>query len=62
MFTIMSVSFVKNAGGAAVPIFVDQPDEYYDRLFSRLNGVYLPGGASSVIDSEYAHIARRAFR
>ena len=39
----MSVSFVKNAGGAAVPIFVDQPDEYYDRLFSRLNGVYLPG-------------------
>ena len=62
MFTIMSVSFVKNAGGAAVPIVVDQPYEYYDRLFSRLTGIYLPGGVSSVIDSEYAYIARRAFR
>ena len=58
----MSVSCVKNAGGAAVPIFVDQLDEYYDRLFSRLNGIYLPGGASPIIESEYADIASRAFR
>ena len=58
----MSVSFVKQAGGAAVPIFVDQPDEYYEQLIPRLNAVYLPGGSSHNLDSPYAETAMRIFR
>ena len=62
VYTIMSVSFVRRAGGYAVPVFVDQPDDYYNQLLPRLNGLYLPGGASAVLDSGYADVAYKAFR
>ena len=62
VYTIMSVSFVRRAGGYAVPVFVDQPDDYYHQLLPQLNGLYLPGGASAVLDSGYADVAYKAFR
>lgn len=37
------VKFVEMGGARVVPVFDRQNDDYYDYLFSRLNGFLIPG-------------------
>ena len=57
------VKLVQSAGGRVVPI-VDDPRTYkkLDTMFSKLNGIMLPGGGNSLIDSEYSKMANRVFQ
>ena len=55
-------SFIEQAGGGAVPLFINQPDSYYEQLIPRLNGVLLPGGDSNIMTSPYAKTARKVFQ
>ncbi|XP_038048291.1 gamma-glutamyl hydrolase-like [Patiria miniata] len=38
------VKFVESAGARVVPLLIDQPDSYYEKMFASLNGVLFPGG------------------
>ncbi|XP_052893484.1 gamma-glutamyl hydrolase-like isoform X1 [Anopheles moucheti] len=40
------VKFVEGAGARVVPIWINQPLDYYENIMSNLNGVLLPGGAT----------------
>ncbi|XP_052861337.1 gamma-glutamyl hydrolase A-like isoform X1 [Anopheles cruzii] len=40
------VKFVEGAGARVVPIWINQPPEYYEEIMGNLNGVLLPGGAT----------------
>ena len=55
-------SFVEQGGGGAVPIFVNQPDEYYEKLIPKLNGVLLPGGGDDLINSPYGKAAYKIYK
>ena len=45
------VKFIEAAGGRAVPVRVNQTQEYYQRIFNVTNGLLLPGGSVSIYDS-----------
>lgn len=55
-------SYIEQAGGGAVPLFINQPDDYYEELIPRLNGVLLPGGESDIVTSPYAKVANKVFK
>eukprot|EP00357_Protocruzia_adherens_P033137 CAMPEP_0115022570 /NCGR_PEP_ID=MMETSP0216-20121206/31650_1 /TAXON_ID=223996 /ORGANISM="Protocruzia adherens, Strain Boccale" /LENGTH=333 /DNA_ID=CAMNT_0002395321 /DNA_START=27 /DNA_END=1028 /DNA_ORIENTATION=- len=46
------VKYIESAGGRVVPIYWNQPDEYYEHLMSSINGLYLPGGDTVLIDGD----------
>ena len=50
-------SFIEQAGGMAVPIFVNQSQSYYDQILQRINGVILPGGGVDLVSSYYGKVA-----
>ena len=45
------VKFVEMAGARAVPVLLDQSDEYYMRVFQGTNGMLVPGGGADVHNS-----------
>ncbi|XP_033630319.1 gamma-glutamyl hydrolase-like [Asterias rubens] len=53
------VKLLESAGARVVPILVDQPDEYYQKMFNSLNGVVLPGGGQpDIMNSSYGKAGR----
>uniref|UniRef100_A0A182PMI1 folate gamma-glutamyl hydrolase n=1 Tax=Anopheles epiroticus TaxID=199890 RepID=A0A182PMI1_9DIPT len=56
------VKFVEGAGARVVPIWINQPVEYYETIMSSLNGVLLPGGATWFNQSNgYAEAGRHIY-
>lgn len=56
------VKFVEGAGARVVPIWINQPAEYYANIMSNLNGVLLPGGATWFNQSNgYADAGRHIY-
>ena len=45
------VKYVEQAGARVVPVLINQTDEYYDTIFKSTNGLLIPGGAVSIVDS-----------
>ena len=45
------VKFLESAGARVVPIFIDRKDSYYENMFQHTNGLLLPGGGVSIINS-----------
>uniref|UniRef100_A0A2P2I7W6 folate gamma-glutamyl hydrolase n=1 Tax=Hirondellea gigas TaxID=1518452 RepID=A0A2P2I7W6_9CRUS len=45
------VKSVEGAGARAVPILINQPDEYYKKLVRSLNGIVFPGGSASITNT-----------
>ena len=41
-----------------MPLRINQPDEYYQDLFSSLNGLVYPGGSAKLGDSGYYRAAK----
>ncbi len=41
------------------PILIGQSDEYYDTMFRSTNGLLIPGGGVSILDSGYAVAGKR---
>jgi len=52
------VKWVEAAGARAVPIIVNGDTEYYDKMYSGINGLLIPGGAVSIYSSPYAQASR----
>jgi len=48
---------VEMAGARVVPVLINQPDEYYQMIFNKTNGLLIPGGAASILDSGYQRAA-----
>jgi hypothetical protein len=46
------VNWVGQAGGRTLPILLDQPDEYYQEVFSQTNGILFPGGNQGIDPSD----------
>jgi len=42
------VTWIGQAGGRVLPILLDQPPEYYERVFARTNGILFPGGNQGI--------------
>lgn len=56
------VKFVEGAGARVVPIWINQPIDYYENIMSNLNGVLLPGGATWFNQSNgYADAGRHIY-
>lgn len=54
------VKWVEGAGARAVPIIVSDNEDnldYYDQMFTGINGLLIPGGAVSIYSSPYATAA-----
>merc|ERR1719495_402752 len=51
------VKYVEMAGARVVPVLINQPDEYYQKIFNKTNGLLIPGGAASILDSGYQRAA-----
>ena len=45
------VKYIEQAGARVVPVLINQTDEYYDTIFKSTNGLLIPGGAVSIVDS-----------
>ena len=45
------VKYVEQAGARVVPVLINQDDDYYDTIFKSTNGLLIPGGAVSIVDS-----------
>ncbi|XP_074649016.1 gamma-glutamyl hydrolase-like isoform X3 [Tubulanus polymorphus] len=56
------VKYLQMAGANVVPIKINQPMEYYEKLFSYLNGILYPGGAVDIVNSGYARIGQIFFK
>ena len=39
------IKWVESGGARAVPILINQSDEYYQMIFNSVNGLLIPGGA-----------------
>ena len=39
------IKWVESGGARAVPVLINQPDEYYQMIFNSVNGLLIPGGA-----------------
>jgi len=55
------VKYVEQAGARVVPVLIDQTEEYYDTIFKSTNGLLIPGGAVSIVDSGYAKAGKILF-
>ena len=55
-------SFIEQAGGGAVPLFINQPSSYYEKIIPRLNGVLFPGGDADLVTSPYAKVGEIVYR
>ncbi|XP_075247547.1 gamma-glutamyl hydrolase B-like [Convolutriloba macropyga] len=55
------VKFVEMFAAQVVPILPNRPQDYYDYLLPRLNGVVLPGGSVSLYSGSYHTFAQKAF-
>lgn len=55
------VKFIEASGGRVVPIFVNQTDEYYERIFNSVNGVLFPGGQADLRSSGYERATKVLF-
>ena len=42
------IKYIESAGARAVPILINQTDEYYEMIFNSVNGLLIPGGAVSL--------------
>ncbi|XP_067673155.1 gamma-glutamyl hydrolase-like [Haliotis asinina] len=59
--TLISANYVKyleQSGARVVPIRVRETQQYYEELFSKINGVLLPGGHGGIRTSDYSRAAR----
>uniref|UniRef100_A0A8C5Q3L0 folate gamma-glutamyl hydrolase n=1 Tax=Leptobrachium leishanense TaxID=445787 RepID=A0A8C5Q3L0_9ANUR len=57
----IAASYVKtleSAGARVIPIKVNLPKEEYERIFSYINGILLPGGGVDIIQSGYAKASK----
>lgn len=45
------VKYMEMAGARAVPVLLNQPDEYYIRVFKGTNGMLIPGGNADIHNS-----------
>ena len=52
------IKWIESAGGGVVPILDNQPEEYYEKMFTYTNGVLLPGGGVDLFISGYANASR----
>merc|ERR1712018_695065 len=55
------VKWIEQAGARVVPVLIDQPEDYYETIFSSTNGLLIPGGAVSLDDSGYAKAGKILF-
>ncbi|XP_075725059.1 gamma-glutamyl hydrolase [Rhipicephalus microplus] len=55
------VKYIEASGGRVVPIFVNQTNDYYKKLFNSINGVLLPGGGADLNKSGYLKAAKIIF-
>uniref|UniRef100_A0A2M3Z531 folate gamma-glutamyl hydrolase n=1 Tax=Anopheles braziliensis TaxID=58242 RepID=A0A2M3Z531_9DIPT len=56
------VKFVEGAGARVVPIWINQPPEYYEEMMSYVNGILFPGGATWFNQSNgYADAGRHIY-
>jgi len=55
------IKYVEMAGARAVPVLINQPDEYYQTIFRGTNGLLIPGGSTSIRDSGYQRAAQKLF-
>ncbi|XP_074655557.1 gamma-glutamyl hydrolase-like [Tubulanus polymorphus] len=53
-----NVKWMQGSGAQVVPIWADQSEEYYEKMFKQINGLYLPGGLSTSTNSTYFRSAR----
>lgn len=51
------VKFIESAGAQVVPLPLGKSDQYYSRLFYKLNGVLFPGGGVYFNQSDYTRVA-----
>ena len=42
------VKYVESGGARVVPVFINQPEEYYRTIFHSTNGLLIPGGDVSL--------------
>ncbi|XP_054716706.1 gamma-glutamyl hydrolase-like [Uloborus diversus] len=56
------VKFVEAGGARVIPIFLQQSEEYYNKLLSQINGVLFPGGANLVQSDGYGRTGRIIFK
>jgi len=56
------VKYVEQAGARVVPVLINQDDDYYDTIFKSTNGLLIPGGAVSIVDSGYAKAGKILFQ
>ena len=42
------IKYIESAGARAVPILINQTDEYYEMIFNSVNGLLIPGGSVSL--------------
>nr|XP_033494020.1 gamma-glutamyl hydrolase-like [Epinephelus lanceolatus] len=57
----IAASYVKtleSAGARVVPVMINQPPEYYKKLFNSINGIFYPGGSASIMSSGYQRAAK----
>ena len=45
------VKYIESAGARVVPVLINQPGEYYQTIFDSTNGLLIPGGDVSLVDS-----------
>jgi len=55
------IKYIEGAGARAVPILIDQPEEYYMKMFESINGLLIPGGGVDVEDSGYARAGAKLY-
>ena len=41
------VKYIEQAGARVAPVLINQDEEYYEKTFSSINGLIMPGGAAS---------------
>ncbi|KAM8967888.1 gamma-glutamyl hydrolase [Pelodytes ibericus] len=52
------VKTIESAGARVVPIKLNLTEKEYVKIFNSINGVLFPGGAVSLVTSEYAKVAK----
>ncbi|OWF36133.1 gamma-glutamyl hydrolase-like [Mizuhopecten yessoensis] len=55
------VKWAEAEGARIVPIRIKEPDEYYEDIFQRINGVLLPGGSIDIMTSYHAKAAKKLY-
>jgi gamma-glutamyl hydrolase len=48
------VKYIEMAGAQAIPIYYDGDHEYYDSIFTKINGLLIPGGTHDFGDNPYS--------